>query len=655
MTGQVIMSGRKRPETTARECDGAVSASAPAASAQDHRAGYDRRLETLARWLLVFAAAALLVSPRFPYWRMKLSAPQYPKGLYLVIYPNQVLGDVREIDGLNHYIGMRKIDDAAVLERRWGVPAIVFLAACLVVAALWRSRWAVLLVVPVIVFPPLFFGDLYWWLRDSGLHLDPKAALSSSIKPFVPQVLGSGKIAQFRTEATLGTGYYLSLFAVGASVCFCYARLRRAAQKNHRRRARARGRAGSQLVRSWGLSCSGGRSRPTRWSFSRIAPARRSRTPWPERRMATRSWFEAACILARSSFESRCGSSGKIDRSSTAGGRARWCGSRPRPASSWASRSAPAAICSSARTSACSPRRRTCASRTTRLNDVLFGVYLRRAPRSVICGNRLHGKDFPVPRRGDLIRVWYSDDVTVEANTAVGGRNVVLWYSNHLTIRGNRISGGRYGLHFMYCHDANIAGNLLRDNSVGAFLMYSERLRLHQNWIASNRGVSGYGVGLKDMDDCQLSGNVLAGNKAGIFLENSRGAFADNLLAGNDKGIVIFPSAMGNRFEANTFLDNGEQVVIEGFAKTMTTNTWRGNFWSDYRGYDRDGDGRGDLAYRPVRLFERLSDRNPALRLFADNPSRRPLISPRGCSRSSSRSRSLLTTVRSCVPGRHPS
>jgi nitrous oxidase accessory protein len=258
-------------------------------------------------------------------------------------------------------------------------------------------------------------------------------------------------------------------------------------------------------------------------------------------------------------------------------------------------------------------------------DDVLFGVYLRQAPRSVVRGNVLHGKDLPVPRRGDLIRLWYSDAATIEANTTVGGRDAVLWYSNHLAIRENRVRGGRYGLHFMYCHDALVTGNELSDNSVGAFLMYSRRLRLQGNWIATNRGPSGYGIGLKDMDEGQITGNVLAGNKVGIFLEQASAAFENNLLADNDKGIVIFPSAAGNRFEANTFLENGEQVAIEGFAHTMTTNLWRGNFWSDYRGYDADGDGRGDLAYRPMRLFERLSDRNPALRLFADNPSARAI------------------------------
>jgi nitrous oxidase accessory protein len=255
-----------------------------------------------------------------------------------------------------------------------------------------------------------------------------------------------------------------------------------------------------------------------------------------------------------------------------------------------------------------------------RFEDVLFGVYLRQAPRAVVRGNTLHGKDLPIARRGDLIRSWYSDGVTVEGNTTLGGRDVVLWYSNRLTIRDNRVSGGRYGLHFMYCDDATVTGNRLTGNSVGAFLMYSRRLWLEKNWVVDNRGPSGYGIGLKDMEDSHITRNVLAGNRAGLFLEHARGTVRGNLVSGNDKGVVLFPSAQGNLIADNSFVENGDQVEIQGFSDTMTGNTWRGNFWSDYRGYDVDGDGTGDLAYRPSRLFERVSDGAPALRLFADSP-----------------------------------
>jgi nitrous oxidase accessory protein len=556
---------------------------------------------------------------------MKLKAPQYPRGLNLAVYPDHVAGDVGEIDGLNHYIGMRKIDSAAAIERRLGIPTIVLIAVCLVIAASWRSRWAVVLAIPAIVFPLFFLGDLYWWLRESGLGLDPKAPLSSSIKPFVPRVLGAGKIAQFRTEASLGAGCYLSLFAVGVSLVFSSLRLRplRPCPPSPR----------SPTIRSPGLAAGAAvaallLARPVPADTLVVGPQGSPATLSEAlARAATgdtilvRGGVHSGPLVVRKSVrlvgEGRAVIDGQghgtVVRLEAKGSELR--GFTIRSSGDLLAREDAGVL-------AAAPDLRI---EDNRFEDVLFGVYLRQAPRSVVRHNELHGKDLPVARRGDLIRLWYSDDVTVEANTTTGGRDAVLWYSEHLTIRDNRVHGGRYGLHFMYCHDASVTGNVLRDNSVGAFLMYSRRLRLRGNWIASNRGPSGYGIGLKDMDEGQISGNVLAGNKVGIFLENANARFADNLLADNDKGMVIFPSAQGNRFEANTFLENGEQVVIDGSPDTMTTNLWRGNFWSDYRGYDADGDGRGDLAYRPTRLFERLADRIPALRLFADGPSARAI------------------------------
>jgi nitrous oxidase accessory protein len=603
---------------------GAVGEPEPATAARPSHGGKSKRIDIVLRVILVLSAVLLVVSVWFPYWKMKLSAPQYPRGLYLVVYPNCVLGDVREIDGLNHYIGMRKIEEAAVMERRSGIPAIVILAALLVAAALWRSRWSVLLVAPAILFPPLFFADLYVWLRDSGLHLDPKAALSSSIKPFVPQVLGSGKIAQFRTEASLGTGYYMSLVAAGASLYYACVRLRPARRRN---RAPIVARSQTALCTCMAIGAVVG--------VAVLAPLAAAETLVVQPAVNSPTLTEA---LVRARDGDTIIVEGGVHRGPLVVRKSLRLVGQAWPVIDGGGRGtvvqldAPAIELSGfvIRKSgnileredggvlAAAPRQRI---EGNRFEDVLFGVYLRQSPRTVLRGNELHGKDLPVPRRGDLIRVWYSDDVTVEANTTRGGRDVVLWYSNRLTVHDNRASGGRYGLHFMYCHDAAISGNWLRDNSVGAFLMYSERLRLKKNWIQANRGASGYGIGLKDMDKSDVSGNVVAGNKAGIFLEHSRGVFQNNLLVDNDKGVVIFPSAQGNRFEANTFLNNGEQVATEGFAEMMTTNLWRGNFWSDYRGYDRDGDGKGDVVYRPLRLFERLADRNPTLRLFAGSPS----------------------------------
>ena len=260
-----------------------------------------------------------------------------------------------------------------------------------------------------------------------------------------------------------------------------------------------------------------------------------------------------------------------------------------------------------------------------RLENVLFGIYLREASGSVVRGNEISGKELDIPRRGDAIRVWYSNDVEIADNRVQLSRDVVLWYSERLTVRANRVSQGRYGLHFMYCDDAVIEGNELLENSVGAFLMYSRRLRLLRNTIAANHGPSGYGVGLKDMDDATVRENLFAGNRVGVFLDNtpreisSTSLVEGNLFAANDFGILLLPNVRRGRFADNSFVENQQQVGLAGGGDSMA-NVWDGNHWSDYAGYDADGDGIGDLPHRLERLFEDLTDRKPTLRLFLYSP-----------------------------------
>jgi len=167
---------------------------------------------------LSLARVCLLASVFLPYWHMELKAPQYPKGLHLTAFVNRVEGHVREINGLNHYIGMRKLEEAAQLEKTlsvWGIIAMVLLVEG---ATFIHSRWAALLVLPAILFPAVFLLDMHWWMKDFGLNLDPRAPLSSSVKPFVPTILGVGTIGQFKTIAQMGWGLYLAWAASGLSL-----------------------------------------------------------------------------------------------------------------------------------------------------------------------------------------------------------------------------------------------------------------------------------------------------------------------------------------------------------------------------------------------------------------------------------------------------
>lgn len=162
---------------------------------------------------LGLAAFCLLVSVFQPYWRMTLLAPQYPGGLQVQAYVNRLEGDVHEIDGLNHYIGMRPLGEAAQLERSLSF-LLIGVTSLLVIGAIFiHSKWAALLALPALLFPAIFLGDLYLWMRNFGLNLDPTAALSGAIDPFVPPVLGEGLIAQFRTIASPDNGLILATFA----------------------------------------------------------------------------------------------------------------------------------------------------------------------------------------------------------------------------------------------------------------------------------------------------------------------------------------------------------------------------------------------------------------------------------------------------------
>jgi len=264
-----------------------------------------------------------------------------------------------------------------------------------------------------------------------------------------------------------------------------------------------------------------------------------------------------------------------------------------------------------------------------RIDGALFGILLRRAAESVIAGNDIQGRALPVARRGDAIRLWYSPGTRVERNRVVGGRDCVFWFSSHLTVTSNEVRDGRYGLHFMYSDQSVVADNRLEDNSVGAFLMYSDGVIVRDNLLRGNRGPSGYGLGLKTMDGVTMEGNRIIGNRVGVHFDESPSSLGAeqlvrrNLIACNDVGLVLLPAVRGNVFVGNAFVDNGQAVGVTGGGR-FDGNTWtrdgRGNYWSDYAGYDARHDGVGDVPHRLDNLFGGLMDKQPALALFAATP-----------------------------------
>jgi len=263
------------------------------------------------------------------------------------------------------------------------------------------------------------------------------------------------------------------------------------------------------------------------------------------------------------------------------------------------------------------------------LDDVYFGIDLKQSPGSVIRNNTIHGKDLDIGRRGDGIRLWWSHGCQISGNTVQGLRDMVFWYSEDLHISGNTVTDSRYGLHFMYSHNTVIEENDLAQNSVGIYLMYSNNIHLLRNRIYNNRGSSGYGIGLKDDDGIVIENNDLLANRVGIYIDNSPssadsvGLVKGNRIAFNEVGLLATPITHDNVITVNAFIENEEQVTVHGGGQ-LSLNTFasdgRGNFWSDYNGFDKDRDGIGDFPQSPSSLFRTLLARDPNLRLFVHSP-----------------------------------
>lgn len=601
--------------------------------------------------LFVIAAAILVASYTQPYWNMTLHAPQYPSGLHVQAYLDRLEGDVDEIDGLNHYIGMRPLGEAAQLEREFSAMLIAAMGGLVLAAVFVHSKWAALLALPALVFPAGFLADLYYWLNSFGQNLDPTAALSNSVKPFTPPVLGEGMVGNFKTVAAADTGWYMALLAsivVLVGLFFHRMAYKPLVDRTMVRGGSARGvgngdgqretaKRVSGMVVGLTVLCAISAVVSTGYAVMQADDFDLKRAVAEAESGATihvpagvhAGPIEIAMPLSLIGAPGAVidgGGDGHVVHITASDVTIR--GFTVRNSGSSLDREHTGILVRAPRATI----------ENNTVENTLFGISLKQAPNSVVRGNSVTGKPIYIARRGDGIRLWASHDVLIEHNTVRDVRDAVMWYSDRVTLRGNHVSGSRYGLHFMYSHDNVLEQNVLEENSVGAFLMYSRNLVVTGNVFARNRGPSGYGLGLKDMQGVRVEHNHFIANRVGAYLDNPPVYLPDwdrytkNVFAYNDVGIVFQPSVRRTAVYENSFIENQQQVAIWGGGE-LRDNTFtmpgepgdaqsapRGNFWSDYRGFDLAGDGIGDLPYQAESLWDNLMDREPNLRLFLYSP-----------------------------------
>jgi copper chaperone NosL len=184
---------------------------------------------------LAVAAASLLLLTVYvtPLWRIRLIAPQYPEGLGLRIWVNQITGlkpnDLNNINGLNHYIGMHAINPSDIPELRF-MPILLAVAIgiCLLVALLGRRgplyAWAAAFTIG----SAIGLGDYWKWGYEYGHQLDPHAAIKVPGMSYQPPLIGTKQLLNFHATSWPDLGGWIAVLALGCVVTVAVLEWRRA-------------------------------------------------------------------------------------------------------------------------------------------------------------------------------------------------------------------------------------------------------------------------------------------------------------------------------------------------------------------------------------------------------------------------------------------
>lgn len=621
--------------------------------------GEPARRSPTVRWLApviaLLGSAFLVVAGVLPIWGTRLIAPQYPKGLDLWFYGGRAEGPLREVNGLNHYIGMRPIDLAAVPEIGLWSLAVVGSTVLLLAALIVPGRLGRLALVGLVLVPAVVLVDIQRWLIVFGTELDPTSALR--LDPFVPLVIGPSTVWNFTIWAYPGPALVL-IWAVAA-----LAVLGRRAARPSTPVALAAGAAalviaiaGTMLVvlPAVRLADAPGAAAP------RDPPA----GPVDLARLIEEAPAGATIVVPAGSYRVHL----VIDRPLTlvadgdvmldGGGRGTvlTIGAPDVTVRGFRVAHTGGQVEEGAAIKAVDADRVTIEG--NRIEDAFTGIAVNGGSAVRVVGNELVGSGQVVSDaahvttsnvapasedphaehaagggpggQGDGIALWNVRGALVRDNVIREVRDgVYLNYADEVLVDGNRIQRSRYAIHAMYGTAVTAFGNEIRGNLSGLVFMNTSGVLAGRNVIVDARSSgTGFGVVLKDVTTLRLAENLIARNRVGLQAEgtvnrlDAEASVVSNRFAANDIGVALMPSADlvfgGNVFDANLTQVTALGVGIE------RRNFWSyrgvGNTWSDYAGYDLAGDGVGDVPYRAGGAQDLLVAADPALAIFRTSP-----------------------------------
>jgi len=249
----------------------------------------------------------------------------------------------------------------------------------------------------------------------------------------------------------------------------------------------------------------------------------------------------------------------------------------------------------------------------------LFGLWIEgvqdvRVERNLITGKR----DFDSAQRGNGIQLYNTTGAKIIGNEISFVRDAIYVDVSHKALfRGNRMHHSRYGTHYM-----NSYYNVWEDNDTYLNRGGLALMEVRNQVVRNNRawGNSDHGIMLRTIQDAVVEGNVVAGNERGFFIYDAEyNVLRNNLVVDNRVGVHLWAGSIHNEVEGNDFIGNQEQIRYVA-SRDETWGVKQGNYWSNYLGWDRDGNGIGDVPYEASDLVDRLTWRHPMMKLLLASP-----------------------------------
>ncbi len=251
------------------------------------------------------------------------------------------------------------------------------------------------------------------------------------------------------------------------------------------------------------------------------------------------------------------------------------------------------------------------------LDDNFFAIYLQHCSNCIVKNNRITAYGVEEQQIGNGIHCWKNDSLQIIGNTVTGHRDGIYFefVTNSIIWRNISKANIRYGLHFMFSNNDSYISNVFKNNGAGVAVMFTNKVKMFNNTFSENWGDAAYGLFLKEISDSYIFGNKFTNNTEGIHMEGtSRIKVEKNVFEANGWGMKIQASCMDNEIVSNNFLGNTFDISTNG---TLVLNTFNGNYWDKYEGYDLDRNKIGDVPYHPLSLFSVIVENNPpAMLLF---------------------------------------